>query len=57
MGDLVGQAVAAGHDPGFGAADPYLVGHARPGREHLRGDSDVEGFRAFEDEDGDAVET
>lgn len=57
VGDVVGQPVAAGHEPGRRAAHPYLVRHARAGREHLRGDPDIERFRALQDEDGGAVET
>ena len=55
--DGVRQAVPAGHQPGGRPAHPYLVRHARPGREHLCGDADVQWLGTLADEDGDTVQT
>lgn len=57
VGDVVRQAVAAGHETGCGAAHPHLVRHARAGREHLRRNADIERLRTLEHKDGDAIQT
>ncbi len=56
VGDVVGQAVAAGHQTGRRAAHPYFVRHARAGREHLRRNTDIDRLRTFEHEDGDVTQ-
>lgn len=56
VGHVVRQSVAAGHEAGFRAAHPHLVRHARPGCEHLRGNTDIEWFGTLEDENGDATQ-
>lgn len=56
VGDVVGKAVAAGHETRCRAAQPHLVRHARASGEHLGGDADIERLRAFQHENGDATE-
>lgn len=56
VGDVVRQAVTAGHETGGGAAHPHLVRHARAGREHLRRNADIERLRTLEHKDGDAIQ-
>ncbi|GGQ91143.1 hypothetical protein GCM10010216_62010 [Streptomyces flaveolus] len=56
VGDVVRQAVAAGHEAGRRAAHPHLVRHAGAGREHLRGNADVERLGTLEHKDGDATQ-
>ncbi|GAA1313787.1 hypothetical protein GCM10009591_26790 [Brachybacterium tyrofermentans] len=50
MADGVGQSVPSVDRADLFAADPYFVGHARPFREDVRRDSDVERLCSFEDE-------
>ncbi|GAA2519661.1 hypothetical protein Ahu01nite_091750 [Winogradskya humida] len=57
MGDVVREAVTARDEAGGGAADADLVGHARPGREHLGRDADIERLGTLQNENGDTMQT
>lgn len=55
VGDVVREAVATGHGTGCCPAHPYLVRHARAGRENLRRNADIERLRTLEHKDGDVM--
>lgn len=56
VGDVVREAVAAGHETGRRPAHPHLVRHARAGRENRRGNPDIERLGTLKHKDDDAMQ-